>query len=78
MTPEQIELVQRTWRAVLLMGDTAAELFYGKLFSLDPGIRALFRNDMLEQGRSLGEAFTPEANVGLRRLTTRRGSAATA
>jgi len=53
MTPEQIDLVQRTWRAVLPVGDTAAELFYGKLFSLDPGIRRLFKNDMVEQGRNL-------------------------
>jgi hemoglobin-like flavoprotein len=53
MTPEQIDLVQRTWRAVLPVGDTAAELFYGKLFSLDPGIRRLFKGDMIEQGRNL-------------------------
>jgi hemoglobin-like flavoprotein len=53
MTPEQIELVQRTWRVVLPVGDTAAELFYGKLFSLDPGLRRLFKNDMVEQGRNL-------------------------
>jgi len=53
MTPEQIELVQRTWRAVLPVGDTAAELFYGKLFSLEPNLRALFRNDLVEQGRNL-------------------------
>src|SRR5258705_7926142 len=53
MTAEQVELVQRTWRAVLPVGDTAAELFYGKLFSLDAGLRPLFRNDLLEQGRNL-------------------------
>jgi hemoglobin-like flavoprotein len=53
MTPEQIELVQRTWRAVLPVGDTAAELFYGKLFSLDPGIRAMVLNDLVDQGRNL-------------------------
>ena len=53
MTPEQIELVQRTWRSVLPVRDTAAELFYGKLFSLDPGIRTLFSNDMQDQGRNL-------------------------
>src|SRR5947209_16672854 len=53
MTPEQIDVVQRTWRAVLPVGDTAAELFYGKLFSVDPQIQKLFRNDMLEQGRNL-------------------------
>ncbi|OAI52397.1 hemin receptor [Betaproteobacteria bacterium SCGC AG-212-J23] len=53
MTPEQIDLVQRTWRAVLPVGDTAAELFYGKLFSLDPEVRRLFKNDMVDQGRNL-------------------------
>ena len=53
MTPEQIHLVQKTWRSVLPVGDTAAELFYGKLFSLDPGVRQLFRSDLLEQGRNL-------------------------
>lgn len=53
MTPEQVDLAQRTWRAVLPVGDTAAELFYGKLFSLDPTIQSLFRDDMREQGRNL-------------------------
>lgn len=53
MTPEQIHLVQKTWRAVLPVGDTAAELFYGKLFSLDPGLKRLFRDDMVDQGRNL-------------------------
>ena len=53
MTPEQVELVQRSWRSVLPVGDTAAELFYGKLFSLDPGLQSLFKDDMREQGRNL-------------------------
>jgi hypothetical protein len=46
MTPEQVDLVQRSWRAVLPVGDTAAELFYGKLFSLDPSIQSMFRDDL--------------------------------
>lgn len=54
MTEEQIDLVQRTWRAALGVADTFAEIFYGKLFSLDPSLRALFRRtSMKEQGRSL-------------------------
>ena len=53
MTPEQVDFVQRSWRAVLPVGDTAAELFYGKLFSLDPSIQSLFRDDLREQGRNL-------------------------
>ena len=46
-------VLEKTWRAVLPVGDTAAELFYGKLFSLDPQVRRLFKYDMLEQGRNL-------------------------
>lgn len=53
MTPQQVDLVQRSWRAVLPVGDTAAELFYGKLFSLDPSLQSLFRDDLREQGRNL-------------------------
>jgi hemoglobin-like flavoprotein len=48
MTPQQVDLVQRSWRAVLPVGGTAAELFYGKLFSLDPPIQGLFRDDLRE------------------------------
>jgi hemoglobin-like flavoprotein len=53
MTPREIELVQSTWRSMLPIRDTFAELFYGKLFSLDPGLRRLFTGDMTEQGRNL-------------------------
>jgi len=53
MTPEQASIVGSTWRAVLPVGDTFAELFYGKLFSVDPALRRLFSEDMVEQGRSL-------------------------
>lgn len=53
MRPRQVELVQVSWRSVLPVGDTFAELFYGKLFSLDPTIRTLFKSDLREQGRNL-------------------------
>lgn len=53
MSPEQVELVQATWRSLMPIKDTAAELFYGKLFNLDPGIRPLFTNDLKDQGRNL-------------------------
>jgi hemoglobin-like flavoprotein len=53
MTPDQVQLVQQTWRAVLPVGDTAAEFFYGKLFSLDSSIQRLFHDDAREQGRNL-------------------------
>lgn len=53
MTPKQVEVVQGTWKKVLPIADTAAELFYGKLFSLDPALKPLFKGDMKAQGRKL-------------------------
>lgn len=53
MTPQQIALVQSSWRAVAPIQGKAAELFYGKLFELDPSLRPLFKSDMAEQGRKL-------------------------
>jgi hemoglobin-like flavoprotein len=53
VTPDEVRTVQLTWRSVLTIGDTFAEIFYGKLFSLDPGLRPLFHGSMKEQGRNL-------------------------
>lgn len=53
MTPHQIGLVQKTWALAEPLGDTVTTLFYGRLFELDPSLRALFRKNMLDQGRSL-------------------------
>lgn len=65
MTPEQALIVQSTWRAVLPVGGTFAELFYGRLFAVDPGLKKLFREDMAEQGRNLTAMLSvAAANVG--------------
>jgi len=53
MTPQQIELVKKTWVMVVPIADTAAELFYGRLFELEPSYRAMFKHDMSEQGKKL-------------------------
>ncbi|MCH8102423.1 MAG: hemin receptor [Chloroflexi bacterium] len=53
MTPEQVELVKSTWKMILPIADTAADLFYGKLFELDPEVRALFDDDMAKQKKAL-------------------------
>jgi nitric oxide dioxygenase len=52
MTPREIELVQTTWKGMLPIRDTFAEIFYGKLFSLDGGLQRHFGGDMKEQGRN--------------------------
>jgi len=53
LTRDEAELVQHTWHSVLTVGDTFAELFYGRLFALDADLQRLFRDDMVEQGRNL-------------------------
>jgi len=67
MTPEQKELVQNSFEQVLPIADVAAELFYGRLFELDPSLRHLFRGDMKEQGRAL-MAMIKVAVAGLDKL----------
>ncbi|MCC9600671.1 globin domain-containing protein [Stieleria sp. JC731] len=53
MSPEEIELVQSSWEKVKPISEQAAELFYGKLFELDPSLKPLFKGDMKEQGKKL-------------------------
>jgi len=53
MTPEQKELVQNSFAKVAPIAEQAAEMFYGRLFELDPALKPLFKGDMSEQGRKL-------------------------
>ncbi len=53
MTPEQIVLVQESFKKVVPIKDLAADMFYNRLFTLDPSLRPLFKGDMKEQGRKL-------------------------
>jgi hemoglobin-like flavoprotein len=67
MTPEQVGLIKESWSKVLPISDKAAELFYGKLFELDPDIKPLFKGDMEEQGKKLMKMINTAVN-GLDRL----------
>ncbi|TWU50840.1 Bacterial hemoglobin [Rubripirellula tenax] len=53
MTPDQITLVQDSWAQVKPVSEQVAELFYGRLFELDPSLKSLFKGDMTEQGKKL-------------------------
>src|SRR5258708_16992543 len=54
MTLDQKQLVQKTWEKVLPISESAATLFYGRLFELDPSTRPLFTHtNMPDQGRKL-------------------------
>ncbi len=58
MTPNQITLVKESWDKVVPIADKAAELFYGKLFELEPALKSLFSSDMKKQGQMLMSMIT--------------------
>jgi len=53
LTARQISLVQNSFKKVEPIADTAAKIFYDKLFEYDPSLRKLFKGDMKQQGRKL-------------------------
>ena len=53
MTNEQKHLIRQTFDLVAPMSDSVAEVFYRRLFELDPSLRALFPPILVEQGRKL-------------------------
>jgi hemoglobin-like flavoprotein len=53
MTPSQIDLVQSSFAKVAPIVETAAGLFYERLFEIAPEVKPLFNRDMKEQGRKL-------------------------
>lgn len=53
LTSRQIDLVETTFKEVAKIKEQAADLFYTRLFELDPSLRRLFKGDMVEQGRKL-------------------------
>lgn len=57
MTPDQIDLVQDTFKLVVPIKVLAAQIFYDRLFELDPDLEPLFTGDMVEQGEKLMSAL---------------------
>ena len=54
MTLKQKQLVQNSWEKVLPISESAATLFYERLFELDPSTRPLFKHtNMPEQRKKL-------------------------
>ncbi len=62
MDATQITLVQSSWSKVLPISETAADLFYNRLFEIDPSTKELFKGDMKEQGRNLMQMITAAVN----------------
>jgi hemoglobin-like flavoprotein len=53
MTPDQIKLVQHSFAKVVPISDTAAVLFYDRLFEIAPAVKSMFPADMTEQRKKL-------------------------
>jgi hemoglobin-like flavoprotein len=67
VTAAQKNLVQDSFANIATIADDAAALFYQRLFELDPSLRRLFREDLVEQRKKLMQMLTA-AVKGLDRL----------
>ena len=83
MTPAQIQLLRRSFAAVLPTADATAARFYDNLFAADPPLRALFPADLKAQraklvqmvGGAVGLADKPHVLLPmLRHLGTRHAA----
>ncbi len=69
MNPEQITLVQNSFKHVEPISEIAAGLFYDRLFEITPSLRPMFKGDIKEQGRLLMQMLSIVVK-GLNRLDT--------
>src|SRR6185369_2614125 len=53
MTARQVNLLKTSFEKILLNREQVAELFYNRLFLLNPSFRNMFKNNMKEQGQKL-------------------------
>ena len=53
MTKQRIQLIRQSFALVVPISDTAAALFYQRLFELDPALRPMFPASLVGQGRKL-------------------------
>ncbi|WP_437863151.1 globin family protein [Sorangium sp. So ce363] len=58
LSQRTIELVQWSWAKVMPISDAAAALFYERLFTLEPSVRPLFKNDIAEQKKKLMQTLS--------------------
>ena len=53
LTEDEKRILRESWRLVAPIMDTAGDLFYRRLFELQPAYRKLFSDDMAAQKRKL-------------------------
>ena len=71
LSTNQVMLVQSSFAKVAPAVDMVAGLFYDRLFTIDPSLRAMFKADITEQGRKLMQilAFAVHSLGDLNTLT---------
>ena len=67
LTEQNIELVQSSFAKVAPIADKAAEIFYARLFEIEPSVKPMFKGPMDEQGKKLMGTLSVVVN-GLRDL----------
>ena len=67
MTPEKIALVQDSFAKVAPIAETAADIFYDRLFEIAPEVRPLFPEIMTDQKKKLMQMLATAVN-GLKDL----------
>jgi hemoglobin-like flavoprotein len=58
MPPDEISMVQTSFKKVVPIADTAADLFYDRLFAIAPAVRSMFPADIKDQKKMLATAAT--------------------
>ena len=53
LTAEQIKYVRNSWRRIMPIKEKFAEMFYARLFELDPKVKPLFRGKLDFQGEKI-------------------------
>ncbi len=57
LTPQQEALIRASFEAFRPMSHETSMLFYGRLFALDPSLRAMFPKDLREQAKKLADTL---------------------
>lgn len=58
MTARQKQMVRESFPVIREVAGPLSQLFYGRLFELQPGLRPMFRHDLASQGRKLMEMLS--------------------
>jgi len=58
MTARQKQMVRESFPVIQEVAGPLSQLFYGRLFELQPGLRPMFRHDLASQGRKLMEMLS--------------------